>query len=168
MRLSFFAALGAFSVLLVPSGLVLVKPGGHDFAGAKLTAHPTTSWPTNGGNLYNQRYSPLNAIDRTNVAQLKGVWRTRLRGSGTPPQYSGFAAPLVYDGVAYVSTGANDVFALSIDSGEILWQYEAKLDPNITSVCCGWNLSLIQISEPTRLLSISYAVFCLKKKKKKE
>eukprot|EP00658_Telonema_sp_P-2_P084990 TRINITY_DN9583_c0_g1_i2.p1 TRINITY_DN9583_c0_g1~~TRINITY_DN9583_c0_g1_i2.p1 ORF type:complete len:130 (-),score=37.01 TRINITY_DN9583_c0_g1_i2:45-434(-) len=29
------------------------------------------------------------------------------------------------------------------------------------------NLSLIHISEPTRLLSISYAVFCLKKKKNK-
>eukprot|EP00658_Telonema_sp_P-2_P013906 TRINITY_DN15270_c0_g1_i20.p1 TRINITY_DN15270_c0_g1~~TRINITY_DN15270_c0_g1_i20.p1 ORF type:complete len:130 (-),score=21.21 TRINITY_DN15270_c0_g1_i20:26-415(-) len=29
------------------------------------------------------------------------------------------------------------------------------------------DLSLIHISEPTRLLSISYAVFCLKKKKKK-
>eukprot|EP00658_Telonema_sp_P-2_P069910 TRINITY_DN5939_c0_g1_i1.p1 TRINITY_DN5939_c0_g1~~TRINITY_DN5939_c0_g1_i1.p1 ORF type:complete len:759 (-),score=169.92 TRINITY_DN5939_c0_g1_i1:4-2280(-) len=28
-----------------------------------------------------------------------------------------------------------------------------------------WDLSLIHISEPTRLLSISYAVFCLKKKK---
>eukprot|EP00658_Telonema_sp_P-2_P055118 TRINITY_DN43826_c0_g1_i2.p1 TRINITY_DN43826_c0_g1~~TRINITY_DN43826_c0_g1_i2.p1 ORF type:complete len:367 (+),score=62.58 TRINITY_DN43826_c0_g1_i2:124-1224(+) len=31
----------------------------------------------------------------------------------------------------------------------------------------GHKLSLIHISEPTRLLSISYAVFCLKKKKKK-
>ena len=30
----------------------------------------------------------------------------------------------------------------------------------------GWTLSLIHISEPTRLLSISYAVFCLKKKTK--
>ena len=29
-----------------------------------------------------------------------------------------------------------------------------------------YSLSLIHISEPTRLLSISYAVFCLKKKKK--
>eukprot|EP00658_Telonema_sp_P-2_P053031 TRINITY_DN41424_c0_g1_i1.p1 TRINITY_DN41424_c0_g1~~TRINITY_DN41424_c0_g1_i1.p1 ORF type:complete len:106 (+),score=25.20 TRINITY_DN41424_c0_g1_i1:87-404(+) len=29
------------------------------------------------------------------------------------------------------------------------------------------DLSLIHISEPTRLLSISYAVFCLKKKKQK-
>src|SRR5678815_2965198 len=31
----------------------------------------------------------------------------------------------------------------------------------------GYLLSLIHISEPTRLLSISYAVFCLKKKKQK-
>src|SRR5450756_1143147 len=30
-----------------------------------------------------------------------------------------------------------------------------------------WYLSLIHISEPTRLGMISYAVFCLKKKKKK-
>src|SRR5674536_379732 len=33
--------------------------------------------------------------------------------------------------------------------------------------CAGYGLSLIHISEPTRLLSISYAVFCLKKKKEK-
>eukprot|EP00658_Telonema_sp_P-2_P078006 TRINITY_DN720_c0_g1_i1.p1 TRINITY_DN720_c0_g1~~TRINITY_DN720_c0_g1_i1.p1 ORF type:complete len:649 (-),score=137.05 TRINITY_DN720_c0_g1_i1:63-2009(-) len=33
---------------------------------------------------------------------------------------------------------------------------------------CNYDLSLIHISEPTRLLSISYAVFCLKKKKKKQ
>eukprot|EP00658_Telonema_sp_P-2_P007283 TRINITY_DN12713_c0_g1_i2.p1 TRINITY_DN12713_c0_g1~~TRINITY_DN12713_c0_g1_i2.p1 ORF type:complete len:129 (+),score=17.78 TRINITY_DN12713_c0_g1_i2:404-790(+) len=32
----------------------------------------------------------------------------------------------------------------------------------------GPELSLIHISEPTRLLSISYAVFCLKKKKRKD
>src|SRR5450756_2952744 len=31
-----------------------------------------------------------------------------------------------------------------------------------------WKLSLIHISEPTRLGMISYAVFCLKKKKKKK
>src|SRR5678816_4366151 len=31
-----------------------------------------------------------------------------------------------------------------------------------------FDLSLIHISEPTRLLSISYAVFCLKKKKKQK
>ena len=118
-----------------------------DFSAAKLVAPPTTSWPTNGGNVYNQRFSPLTAVNRANVAQLKGVWRARLRGSGTAPQYSGFAQPIVYDDVAYVSTGANDVFALSIESGEILWQYSANLDPAITSVCCGWNNKGVAVSE---------------------
>ena len=36
----------------------------------------------------------------------------------------------------------------------------------ITGLTVARLLSLIHISEPTRLLSISYAVFCLKKKKK--
>eukprot|EP00658_Telonema_sp_P-2_P037844 TRINITY_DN27208_c0_g1_i2.p1 TRINITY_DN27208_c0_g1~~TRINITY_DN27208_c0_g1_i2.p1 ORF type:complete len:134 (+),score=48.55 TRINITY_DN27208_c0_g1_i2:98-499(+) len=39
-------------------------------------------------------------------------------------------------------------------------------DGPVALFCVG-ALSLIHISEPTRLLSISYAVFCLKKKKKK-
>ena len=124
--------------------------GGADRAGLTATAliaPPTTAWMTNGGNLYNQRYSPLKSIDRTNVGKLKGVWRTRLRGSGTGPQYSGHAQPIVYDGVAYVSTGANDVFALSIESGQILWQYEANLEPAITSVCCGWNNKGVALSD---------------------
>jgi alcohol dehydrogenase (cytochrome c) len=149
MRVSWsLAAAAVVAVLLGASGLAQVRQGNpRDFSPEILTELPTTGWPTNGGNVYNQRYSPLKAINRSNVAQVKGVWRARLRGSGTQPQYSGFAAPLVYDGVAYVSTGANDVFALSVDTGDILWQYEAKLDPNITSVCCGWNNKGVAISE---------------------
>jgi len=108
------------------------------FSPAALTAAPRDGWRTNGGNLYNQRYSPLTEIDRGNVAQLKGVWRTHLNGSGLGPQYSGEAQPIVHDGVIYVITGADDVFALSVDTGEILWQYRANLDREITSVCCGW------------------------------
>jgi len=141
----------AIAVLLVVSvytqGSRRADASAADFSGTTLTAHPTTSWPTNGGNLFNQRYSPLKTITRDNVAQLKGVWRARLNGSGTAPQYSGFAAPIVHEGVAYISTGANDVFALSLDGGEVLWQYEAKLDPNITSVCCGWNNKGVAISD---------------------
>ncbi len=148
-RVFFSAALSAaLALTLGASGRAQLKhESGHDFSAATLTAPPTTGWPTNGGNLYNQRYSPLTAINRNNVAQLKGVWRARLRGSGTAPQYSGFAQPIVYDGIAYVSTGADDVFALSIETGEVLWQYAANLDPGITSVCCGWNNKGVAISE---------------------
>eukprot|EP00831_Metopus_contortus_P005360 TRINITY_DN12020_c0_g1_i2.p1 TRINITY_DN12020_c0_g1~~TRINITY_DN12020_c0_g1_i2.p1 ORF type:complete len:152 (+),score=32.64 TRINITY_DN12020_c0_g1_i2:44-457(+) len=40
-------------------------------------------------------------------------------------------------------------------------------DKNSTAFATALKLSLIHISEPTRPLYISYAVFCLKKKKKK-
>ena len=146
-RVPFIVPSVTVAALLVVSGYAQVQRGSaRDFSPERLTELPTANWPTNGGNLFNQRYSPLKGITRANVAQLKGVWRARLRGSGTAPQYSGFAAPLVYDGVAYVSTGANDVFALTIDTGEILWQYTASLDPKITSVCCGWNNKGVAVS----------------------
>ena len=102
------------------------------------TQFPTTQWPTNGGDYFNRRYSPLDEIDRSSVADLRGVWRTHLNGSGIGPQYSGEAQPLVVGDVIYVITGADDVFALSIETGEILWSYAANLDPANTSVCCGW------------------------------
>jgi glucose dehydrogenase len=108
------------------------------FTAQQLTASPRDGWITNGGNVYNQRYSPLARINKTNVATLKPAWRTHLNGSGTDSKYSGQAQPLVYDGVIYIPTGANDVFALDADDGKILWTYEAHLDPNITVICCGW------------------------------
>jgi quinohemoprotein ethanol dehydrogenase len=103
-----------------------------------LVPAPTVNWPTNGGNWYNQRYSPLRQIERDNVAGLKAVWRTRLGGSGVGTKYSGEAQPIVYDGVIYVVTGADDVFAIGVDSGAILWSYAANLDAANDVVCCGW------------------------------
>ncbi len=108
------------------------------FAGRDLAAGPTRGWPTNGGDWFNRRYSPLTQINRDTVAGLKAVWRTRLNGSGMGTKYSGEAQPLVYEGVIYLATGADDVFAISVDSGEILWTYAANLDQTIDVVCCGW------------------------------
>eukprot|EP00658_Telonema_sp_P-2_P061804 TRINITY_DN5046_c0_g1_i10.p1 TRINITY_DN5046_c0_g1~~TRINITY_DN5046_c0_g1_i10.p1 ORF type:complete len:137 (+),score=38.72 TRINITY_DN5046_c0_g1_i10:342-752(+) len=54
----------------------------------------------------------------------------------------------------------NPIHTESVErNGEINWASSVLAVPTL--------LSLIHISEPTRLLSISYAVFCLKKKKKK-
>src|SRR5438034_3771889 len=95
-------------------------------------------WVTNGGNLTNQRYSTLKQIDTANVKQLKGAWMTRLKGSGLGGKYSLEASPLVKDGIMYVITGNDDVFALDAKTGAILWEYWSGIDQKISTVCCGW------------------------------
>ncbi len=124
--------------LLTLQPVAAAERAANAFSAAALIQPPREGWPTNGGNILNQRYSPLTLIDRQNVAQLKGVWRTHLNGSGLAPQYSGSAQPIVHDGRAYIITGANDVFALDVATGAILWQYAARLDPAISTICCGW------------------------------
>jgi quinohemoprotein ethanol dehydrogenase len=108
------------------------------FSAEELSAEPEEMWITNGGTLANQRYSPLDEIDTDNVAGLKGVWMTDLKGSGTAAKYSAEAQPIVYEGTMYVPTGEDDVFALDVETGEILWEYEGKLEQTINTVCCGW------------------------------
>jgi quinohemoprotein ethanol dehydrogenase len=107
------------------------------FSKQQLTALPQDAWITNGGNLYNQRYSPLTDINRDTVKNLKAEWRIHLN-SGIGPQYSGQAQPLFYEGVLYYVTGANDVFAIDVETGNTLWKYEANLDAGRVRVCCGW------------------------------
>ena len=96
-------------------------------------------WVTNGGNLTNQRYSTLKQIDTSNVKQLKGAWMTRLKGSGFGGKYSLEATPIVKDGVMYMTTGNDDVFALNAKTGEFLWERWSGIDQKLTSVCCGWD-----------------------------
>ena len=108
------------------------------FTGADLMADPQRNWISNGGNAFNQRFSPLDQINRDNVGVLKAKWRTHLRGSGTGPRNSAQGQSIVYEGVLYIITGDNDVFALDVESGRILWEYRANLDPDRVNVCCGW------------------------------
>ena len=122
------------------------------FTALDLSQAAGENWPTNGGSTTNERFSSLDQINVSNVSQLKGVFRTHLvtaaAGGLTNQQagvqrvgdakYSGESQPVVYDGVIYVSTGADDVFAVSSTTGTILWQYQAHLNPNISTVCCGW------------------------------
>jgi len=105
------------------------------------------AWLKNGGNLFNQNYSPLTQINRETVATLKGVWRTHLNGSGMAAKYSGEAQPVVHEGTIYIVTGADDVFALSVKTGAILWTYKASLPDTITTVCCGWTSRGVAIGD---------------------
>ena len=133
------ARLGAVLVALVAAAAALdwQQPGAAASA-QELATLPKTNWLKNGGNLSNQNYSPLTKINRETVSRVKGVWRTHLEGSGLGVKYSGEAQPLVQDGVIYVVTGADDVFALSVTTGSILWTHKGGLPDAIPTVCCGW------------------------------
>lgn len=107
------------------------------FTGDELSALPSRNWLSNGGNVQNQRYSPLSQITAANVGTLKGVWRTHL-GSGSAAKYSQEATPVVYEGIMYVPTGNNDISALDAKTGQMLWQYKSGIPQNISTICCGW------------------------------
>jgi alcohol dehydrogenase (cytochrome c) len=117
------------------------------FTTAQLDATPSDDWITNGGSLANDRYSSLSDIDTSNVSQLRGVWETHLRGSAVAAKYSGESQPIEYKGIIYVPTGEDDVFAIDADTGEILWEYRAHLNQEISVVCCGWESRGVAIGD---------------------
>ena len=112
----------------------------------ELTQEPRDAWLTNGGTLFNQRYSPLDEIDTSNVKDVKGVWMTHLR-SGTAAKYSAEGQPIYYDGMLYVPTGEDDVFAVDVETGKIRWKYDSGISQKINSVCCGWLSRGVAIGE---------------------
>ncbi len=122
------AALSAFAVLAfaqeTPPDIVPAPA----FTAEQLTALPAANWITNGGNTYNQRYSPLTQINRFNVKDVKAVWRTEM-GSGEELKNGGQTQILHYDGTLFLANGINNVYALDVLSGEILWINEGNTDP---------------------------------------
>lgn len=115
-------------------------------SGNPLLAPPTDSWYTNGGSIFNQRYSPLEEIDSENVDQLRGEWQIDLE-SAEAIKYSAETQPIYDKGTLYVSTGENDLLAIDVDSGETIWRYEGELNEKITTVCCGWTNRGVAISD---------------------
>jgi alcohol dehydrogenase (cytochrome c) len=89
---------------------------------------PAADWPLVGGDWGNTRYSPLAKINTSNVKTLKGAWMTRLN-SGFGPPYSQQGTPVVKDGVMYITTGQQDIFALNLKTGSVVWEYRTPTDP---------------------------------------
>jgi quinohemoprotein ethanol dehydrogenase len=108
------------------------------FSASELASTAGDDWITNGGSTFNQRFSSLDEIDSSNVGSLRGVWLTHLHSSAVAAKYSAESQPLEYKGVIYVPTGEDDVFAVAVETGEILWEHHANLDQTISTVCCGW------------------------------
>jgi len=68
-------------------------------------------------------FSPLNQINRTNVAQLRLAW-TRGMAAGTSQE----STPLVYDGVMYLPNSGDYIQALDARTGDMIWDYQRKLE----------------------------------------
>ncbi|WP_026905739.1 PQQ-binding-like beta-propeller repeat protein [Paucisalibacillus globulus] len=107
------------------------------FTSEQLLKPPSTDWITHGGDMYNRRYSTLEKINTSNVADLKLEWVTSL-GSGLEFKYSAEGTPLVYDGIMFNITGADVVQAMDATTGEIIWEYVPQLADGLDTACCGW------------------------------
>lgn len=102
-------------------------------AGAAIAQTPDTSdWGYYGGDVFGQRYSPLNEINRENVSRLQVAWiyRTGELGEGfTRADKMAFeATPVLAFGMLYLSTPTNIVIALDPATGEEKWRHDPKID----------------------------------------
>jgi quinohemoprotein ethanol dehydrogenase len=94
------------------------------------------NWSVNGGNFFNQRYSALDQINATNVANLKGAWTYHTGGNSSATSFE--TTPLVVDGTMYLTGPQSQVYALDAVTGQEKWRYAPDLS-NIGQlpVCCG-------------------------------
>jgi len=100
-------------------------------------------WPTFNGNVSGNRYSPLTAINKSNVRTLSVKWTFSiplwsLFHPDTPyyrqnMQYFGLeTVPIVAGGIMYV-TGPNEVFALDPRTGHQIWHYARPRSTDLVS-----------------------------------
>jgi alcohol dehydrogenase (cytochrome c) len=97
------------------------------------------NWLTYYGAYDGQRYSPLDQINTGNVKKLAPAWVFQFGAAGMhagPSTYAFEAAPIVVDGVMYVSGWDGWVWAIDAKTGQNLWVYKHAI-PFDTSLCCG-------------------------------
>ena len=121
-----------FSALLLlgMSGAAIAEP---TVVNEQSISDPGTEWLNYGRGYKEQRFSPLDKVNRDNVDKLDLAWSFKFdtaRGME--------ATPLVHNGVIYVSTGWSHVHALDARTGEQLWHYDAEVPKDhLIKTCCG-------------------------------
>jgi quinohemoprotein ethanol dehydrogenase len=114
-------------------------------------------WMTYGGTYSEQRFSPLKKIDASNVSTLGLQWFADYETNQNQ-----HGSPLYIDGVIYVSTARNVVYAFSAKNGEQLWKYNPlihgeRLRYNVGLVNRGiaaWRGKIIMGTLDARLVAI--------------
>ncbi|PYQ73811.1 MAG: PQQ-dependent dehydrogenase, methanol/ethanol family, partial [Acidobacteria bacterium] len=110
-----------FAALLVVCGTAIARVGG---TAADWSQPPTKDFPLVGGNWANQRYSALDQINLSNIKNLGGAWMIHLEdGNGGNMQ----ATPVASDGVIYITSSFQNVFAIDAGNGAIKWKYSPEL-----------------------------------------
>ena len=85
------------------------------------------------GDLKQQRFYPNGDINRSNVKGLHVAWIFQ-----TDVRESLETSPIVVNGVMYVTTSFDHVYALNARTGDMYWHYKHNMGP-ITTYCCGPN-----------------------------
>jgi PQQ-dependent dehydrogenase (methanol/ethanol family) len=96
-------------------------------------AKDTNNFLHTNGNYDQTRYFPGKQIDTSNVGKMHPAWIFQ-----TEVKESLETTPIVVNGVMYVTTSFNHVYALNAKTGEQYWHYKHKMGP-ITTYCCGPN-----------------------------
>jgi PQQ-dependent dehydrogenase (methanol/ethanol family) len=98
------------------------------------------NWLHTNGDYAQLRYSPNGQINAKNVKGLKPafVFQTEVTESME-------TAPIVVDGVMYLTTSYNHVYAVDAKTGKEFWHYKHKMGP-VTTFCCGPNNRGVAIS----------------------
>ena len=97
------------------------------------------NWMTYYGAYDGQRFSSLDQINTGNVASLRPAWNFQFAPIGliaAPATFSWEAAPIVVDGVMFITGFDGYVWALDAATGEMLWQYRHEI-PLDVPLCCG-------------------------------
>ncbi|PYR51098.1 MAG: hypothetical protein DMF89_07170 [Acidobacteria bacterium] len=111
---------------LVATAVLLAMPAwsqsGRSTAGSKPASTPgRTDWPMHNLDLRNNRFSPLDEINTSNVGRLGVKWVFEMPGRENVSS----ATPLVIDGVMYLHSGSK-LFALDAVTGQSKWTFEAE------------------------------------------
>jgi PQQ-dependent dehydrogenase (methanol/ethanol family) len=99
-----------------------------------------TNWLHTNGSYDQARFYPGNQINAQNVKGLRPVFVVQ-----TEVVESMETAPIVVDGVMFLTTSYNHVYAVDAATGKEFWHYKHKMGP-VTTFCCGPNNRGVAVS----------------------
>jgi len=98
------------------------------------------NWLHTNGSYDQQRFYPGTQISNQNVKNLRVAYVFQ-----TEVVESMETAPIVIDGVMFLTTSYNHVYAVDAATGKEFWHYKHKMGP-VTTFCCGPNNRGVAIS----------------------